>query len=352
VGWKENRIMRRLDILTTGGTIASKAKGPMASGEEMIGDLRRVFPDVDIRVHDISCVGSSQITTHILWDIGTRVQEVFYEGSNGVVVTHGTDTMEETAYFLDLMSGSRGKKSEQLEDDGTVYGQSIPIVSRVSDFDTKIAFGSTVVTGAMRGLDDVGYDGMANMIDSCRVALEPKSAAYGVLVVMNSKIHLAREVTKVHSWMLDAFDSPATGPIGYVNSHSVDFLVNSPDRSFYEYTALVPPVDLVKTAVAFDERIIKTLVDTGSRGIIVESMGYGHLPKAMIVSLQDAVKANVPVVITTRCLFGGAPAPGTLTDSGFITTDLSGQKARIKLMLALSITNEPNEIADIFATRP
>ncbi|HOV65625.1 MAG TPA: asparaginase [Bacillota bacterium] len=345
--------MSRLDILSTGGTIASRAKGPMASGEELVGDLRKVFPGVDIRVHDICSVGSSQITTHILWDIGTQVQKVFYEGSNGVVITHGTDTMEETAYFLDLMSGSTAKKGTEGEtDDTSVYGQSIPIVSNVSDLDTKITFGPTVVTGAMRGFDDVGSEGMANLIDSCKVALQSRSAAYGVLVVMNSKIHLAREVTKVHSWMLDAFASPATGPVGYVNPQRVDFLVNPPARSFYEYTALVPPVDLLKTGIASDERMVKILVEAGSRGIVVESMGYGHLPKSMIVSLQDAVNANVPVVMTTRCLYGGAPAPGTLTDSGFITTDLNSQKARIKLMLALSITNDLGDIASIFAARP
>ncbi len=343
---------RRLDILTTGGTIASKARGGMLSGEELIADLENIFPDVEIGIKDICRVGSSQITTHILWEIRTSVQESFYMGADGVVITHGTDTLEETAYFLDLMSNSKVSKSAEAEEDVSAFGQSIPIASTMHEVDAKIHFGPTVITGAMRGFDDIGYDGMANLIDSCRVALEPKSAAYGVLAVMNNKVHLAREVTKIHSWMLDAFDSPATGPIGYVGPQGVDFLVNPPPRTFCEYTALVPPVDLIKTGIAFDERMVRMLVEGQSRGIVVESMGYGHLPQRMVEALKDAIKSNVPVVVTTRCLYGGAPAPGTLIDAGFISTDLNGQKARIKLMLALSVTNDPSEIARLFAVRP
>ncbi len=364
---------RRLDILTTGGTIASRAKGPMATGGEVADELHRFFPDVEIGVREICRLGSSQITTNVLWKIGTEAKKSFLDGADGVVITHGTDTLEETAYFLDLIGGSNEQArevstlpaeapsappaepiTEDVQEPGeeSIYGTPIRVERVISSAAAKIAFGPTVITGAMRGFDAVGYDGLANLVESCQVALEPVSAEYGVLAVMNGRIHLAGEVTKVHSWLLDAFASPCMGPVGFVGQEGVNYTVKPPGRSHVEYTALVPPVDLIKTGLASGDRLVRALVDTGTRGLVVESLGYGHLPPGMVEALQDAVKNNIPVVITTRCLSGGAPNPGTVDDSGFVTTYLSGPKARIKLMLVLSVTNDPGEIAKMFAQHP
>ncbi len=311
---------RRLDILTTGGTIASRVEGPMVSGEQLADHVQEFFPDVEFNVREICRKGSSQITTDILWEIGSQVKKSFKDGADGVVVTHGTDTLEETAYFLDLMSDSSGP---------------------------------TVVTGAMRGFDAIAPEGLANLVESCKVALEPASSEYGVLVVMNDRIHLAREVTKVHSWLLDAFDSPALGPVGFVGERDgVKFTARPLDRTYVKYTALVPPVDLIKTGLDSGARSVRTLVEAKSRGIVVESLGYGHLPPGLNECLVAAVKSEVPVVITSRCLSGGAPNPGAINESGFITTDLCGPKARIKLMLILSVTNDPEEIAKMLAQYP
>ena len=365
---------RRLDILTTGGTIASRTKGPMAAGDEVANQLHRFFPDVEIGVREICRLGSSQITTNVLWEIGAEAKKSFLDGADGVVVTQGTDTLEETAYFLDLIGGSNGQDGEvsvspeaeallapsaepvtedvQESDEESTYGTPIRVEGVISGAAARIAFGPTVVTGAMRGFDAVGYDGLANLVESCQVALEPASAEYGVLVVMNDRIHLAREVTKVHSWLLDAFASPGLGPVGSVGQEGVTYTVKPPARSHVEYTALVPPVDLIKSGLASGDRLVRTLVEAGTRGLVVESLGYGHLPPGMVEALEDAVKDNIPVVITTRCLSGGAPNPGTVDDLGFVTTDLSGPKARIKLMLVLSVTNDPDEIAKMFGQRP
>lgn len=226
------------------------------------------------------------------------------------------------------------------------------VVRIARDPGTRAFFGPTVVTGSMRGHDAAGYEGMSNLIESCQVALEPDSAEYGVLVVMNDKIHLAREVTKAHSWLLDAFVSPALGPVGYVGPQGVNYTVRPPARSYVKYTALLPPVDLVTTAMESGDRLVRALIDAGTRGLVVESLGHGNLPPGMAAALYQAVKDDIPVVITTRCLFGGAPNPGTVDDQGFIATDLNGPKARIKLMLALSVTNDPAEIAGMFAMCP
>lgn len=361
---------RKLDILTTGGTIASRTKGPMTTGDELTSQLEEFFPDVEIGVREICRLGSSQITTNILWEIGNQVKQSFLDGANGVVITHGTDTLEETAYFLDLMGGSTVKAvevspsqdvesllapaTEESEDpeDKSIYGPSISVEQVSADSVARVVFGPTVITGAMRGFDAIAPEGLANLVESCQVALEPVSAKYGVLVVMNDRIHLAREATKVHSWLLDAFASPALGPVGFVGREGVTFTVKPPARSHVQYTALVPPVDLVKTGLASGDRLVRALVDAGTRGLVVESLGHGHLPPGMTSALKDAVKDNIPVVITTRCLSGGVPKPGTVSDSGFVTTDLSGPKARIKLMLVLSVTNDQDEIAKIFAQIP
>lgn len=310
---------QRLDILTTGGTIASRTKRPMASGAELVEPLRDFFPDVEIVVKEICRTGSSQITLDILRTIRSQVEESFASGATGVVITHGTDSLEETAYFLDL---------------------------------TAARLGPIVVTGAMRGLDAVAPEGMANLVESCRVALEPASREYGVLVVMNDRVHLAREVTKVHSWLLDAFASPSTGPVGYVGPHGVHFVVGPPKREYAPYSDLEPPVDLIKVSLDSGARLLSTALDAGAKGIVIEGFGYGHLPPGMMDGVRAAVDRGVPVVLTTRCLTGGAPRPGTVHKEGFIATDLSGPKARIKLMLALSLTRDREEIARLFAQRP
>lgn len=309
----------RLEILTTGGTIASRARGPMASGDEVASELQGLFPDVDIATREICRRGSSQITADLLWDIGVQVNRSFQDGTTGVVITHGTDTLEETAYFLDLMGGK---------------------------------FGPTVVTGAMRGLDAIAPEGLANLAESCRVALDPASRDYGVLVVLNDRIHLAREVTKVHSWLLDAFASPSVGPVGVVGQQGVRYSVKPVERSHAAYNALVTPVDLIKTGIDSGDRLVRAALKAGTRGLVVESLGHGHMPPGMAAALKDAALQGIPVVITTRCLSGGAPDPGMMQDGGFITTDLTGPKARIKLMLALSVSNEPAEIARIFSQYP
>lgn len=312
----------KLVILTTGGTIASRTQGPMASGTEVAGQLEKHFPGADVTVREVFRIDSSKITAGMMWEIGVQVDRSFREGATGVVVTHGTDTLEETAYFLDLMSAS---------------------------------FGPVAITGAMRGFDSVAPEGLANIVESCKVALEPASRDYGVLVVFNDKVHLAREATKAHSWALDTFVSPQSGPVGLVGAtpqQRVRYLVRPQERVHAEYKGLVGPVDLIRTAVDSGDRLIRAALASGTKGIVVESLGFGHLPPGVADALKDAVSQGVPVVVTTRCLSGGVPYPGTVNDSGFITTDLSGHKARIKLMLALSVSNEPAELARLFSQNP
>jgi len=309
----------RIDILTTGGTIASRADGPMASGAELALDVQGFFPGVLITVREVCRLGSSQITSDILWRLGIEVRESFRTGATGIVVTHGTDTLEESAYFLDL---------------------------------TVSSLGPIAVTGAMRGFDAIAPEGLANLVESCRTVLEPGAGDYGTLVVMNDRIHLARDAAKVHSWLLDAFSSPASGPIGFAGSQSVTFVAGTRERSYAPYSALVTPVDLIKACIDSGDRQIRAAVDSGAKGLVIESLGHGHFPPEVATAVSAAAKQNIPVVVTTRCLGGGAPNPGTIHDGGFITTDLSGPKARVKLMLALSVATDLAQLAKLFALNP
>ncbi len=386
---------QRIDILTTGAMPSQRKDAVASSGEDVVDHavnaLHKCFPGVEFVVRRVCCRDSSQMTTDILWGIGVQVSRSFQDGADGVVVTHSTDTIEETAYFLDLvgdfsgsgLSGSgfpgtddasdkqvdegssRPNGQAQASDEDDSHGPVVqisegismessfgPARGRISGSGPKAANGPTVITGSIRRAGEMAPQGLANLLASCKVALEPDSAQYGALVVANGEIHLAREVVKVNSWILDAFESPVCGPVGFVGSHGVDFVAKPLRRSCTRYTALVPPVDLVTASIGPGDRSIPALVDVGCRGLVVESLGYGNLPQEMVRDLQSAAKRNVPVVITTRCLSGGAPNPGTVDDSGFVATNLPGPKARIKLMLALSVTNDASEIAQIFAQYP
>lgn len=309
----------KVTILSTGGTIASRSKAPMLSGQELTQGLTELISGVKIVVEEVARFGSSQMTLDTLWTLGEKVVAALRDGSSGVVVTHGTDTLEETAYFLDLVAGSAG-----------------PVV----------------VTGAMRGQDAVAPEGMANLVEACRVVLSPDSADWGTLVVMNDRVHAAREVVKVHSWQLDAFASPESGPAGYVNASGVRFTRRPLVSERFAFPGLVSPVDLVRLTVDCGDRVVKSAVGSGARGLVVETLGFGNIPQAVLQALRRATEDGVPVVLTSRCLTGGAPSPGTVRKGGFILTDLPGPKARIKLMLALSLGTERSHLARVFAARP
>jgi len=171
-------------------------------------------------------------------------------------------------------------------------------------------------------------------------------------VVMNDRVHAAREATKVHSWLLDSFASPESGPVGYAGPAGVKFTREPLPAERFEFTGFTFPVDLIKLSVDCGDRPVRAAVSSGSKGLVVEALGYGNVPEAAQKALRDAALAGVPVVLTSRCLAGGAPSPGAVRRGGFILTDLPGPKARVKLMLALSLGQERSRLARVFAARP
>jgi L-asparaginase len=236
-----------------------------------------------------------------------------------VVVTHGTDTLEETAYLLDLTVASEK-----------------PVV----------------FVGAMRNSSEIGWDGPSNLLAAGRVASSEAARGLGVLVVMNETILAAGEATKTHTESFDSFQSPDFGPLGVVDKGEVIIRRSSLNRLHIATEKIAEPVWLLKTAAGFDSTLIDACLDAGAKGLVIEALGRGNIPPDSVRGIERALSENVAVVLTSRCLrgrvyesYGYAGGGKHLRNLGVIFADfLNGQKARIKLALALGLTDDPSEI--------
>lgn len=242
---------------------------------------------------------------------------------DGVVVTHGTDTLEETAYLLDVT----------LQTD-------IPVI----------------LTGAMRSSNEVGADGLGNLISALRVAAHDESAGKGVLVVMNEEIHAARYVTKTHTSNVASFQSPMTGPAGAVHGEDISFYYSPAPQSILPANQLGRRVLLLKTYAGMEADMLLAADKLGYDGAVIEAFGQGNVPPDVADACETLIKKGISVVLTSRCLQGEArptydyPGGGKrLQQSGVIfCKDLNGQKARIKLLAALEYAARPEEIRKYF----
>ena len=308
--------MKRIAILTTGGTIAmthaDSAGGavPILTGADFASALP---PDLaEIHVEEFSNLPSAHFTIEHLWNLSRRVAAlVARDDVDGVVVTHGTDVLEESAYLCDITIDTRK---------------------------------SVVFTGAMRAASDPGYEGIANLIAATQTAASDDARDCGALVVFNDEIHAARDVTKTHTTALETFLSPEFGPIGRVYSDRVVIARKPTRREVIPATRLEPNVTLLKLAVGMSDGLLEYLADVvGARGIVLETLGGGRVPPWWLPTIERAVKAGVAIVIASRVgkgrtidHYGYAGAHRDLVQIGCWFTDgLNGQKARIKLMVAL-----------------
>ena len=250
------------------------------------------------------------------------VQTLEREDMDGVIITHGTDTLEETAYLLDLTINS-----------------SKPVV----------------VVGAMRNSSELGYDGPSNLAAAVCTAISPDSKNKGVLVVMNNEVNAASEVTKNNTLSLNTFKSLEFGPLGIVDNDEVIYHRQIINRQYIPTQSAEINVDLIKCVAGMDSRFLKYSVDTGAKGIVIEALGRGNVPPSMLEGIEYAIKHRVAIVMVSRCptgrvldTYGYEGAGRALKNMGVILGgDLPGQKARIKLMLALSISNDLNVVKNI-----
>ncbi len=314
-------------ILTTGGTIAMRhdaAAGgaiPLLGADELTAALPAGLPELE--TEEVVNLPSSHFRVDTLWAIRERVAELTAEPRvAGVVITHGTDTLEETACLLDL----------------TVPGDK-PIV----------------LTGAMRAASDVGYDGHANLLAAIRVAAAVQARGLGAVVVLNGEIHAARHVTKMHTLSTATFQSPGWGPVGRVEGHAV-IIERRPERLVLPWRGLEPNVSLLKLVVGMEAGPLEDALARGARGVVIEALGGGRVPPWWLPSIERARAQRLPVVIASRCpagrvwdAYGYPGAYRTLADLGCLFAEgLNGQKARIKLMVVLASAQTTGEVAELW----
>ncbi|QGU95263.1 asparaginase [Clostridium bovifaecis] len=322
--------MPKVAVIFNGGTISMKvdprihAAVPKLSGEEIMAMVTGIERHAEIECLTFSNLPGPHITPEKMMELSIYVQKVLMrEDIDGVVVTHGTDTLEETAYLLDLTI-----KNEK------------PVI----------------VTGSMRNSSELGYDGPANLSASICTAISEGAKGRGVMVCLNDELNCASEVTKTHSMKLDTFQSPEFGPIGIIDNNQVLFYRNIIDKIYIPTVKIETRVDLIKCTAGIDSKMINFLVESGSKGIVIEALGRGNVPPEMVPGIRNAIEKGVIVVIVSRCFRGrvldtyGYEGGGRiLREMGAIFGDtLPGQKARIKLMLALGKTSNQLKIREIF----
>jgi L-asparaginase len=325
----------RVAVVFTGGTISMTAndKGgpkPQLSGKqimERVPEIATYLPDVQVDVHDFATLPGPHISPEMMANLSEFVKAIG-EFNDGIVITHGTDTLEESAYFLDLTVG----------DNATV-----------------------VFTGSMHASTDNAWDGPRNIIDAIAVAASKDFKKQGVLVCLDHTIHAASEVTKFDTMRDDTFRSHDFGPLG-----SVNILRSQPPlrtRSPHNRCTMkwnddeeLPHVELLKAYTGMDDRLFVTVLQSGASGVIVEAMGQGNVPPGAVNGIARACEMNVPVVITSRCQSGPVRPYYAYEGAGLelkrlgclFAPYLTGPKARIKLMLALSAGYDCTKLEELF----
>jgi L-asparaginase len=320
----------RLLMVFTGGTISmtvlpGRGAVPARSGGEILALVPRLSEVADVEVDDFARIPGPHWTPQRMFELARHLdRRLLQDGFAGAVVTHGTDTLEETAYLLDL----------------------------VLDTDAPV-----VVTGAMKTADDPSWDGPANLLAAARCASDPAAGGRGVLVVLDDTIFAAAGAEKTHTESFGAFADPRRGPLGDVHDDGVRFDGPAMRRERIHAGGVEPDVALVTAAVGVDARPILHALDDGAKGIVVEAMGRGNVPPGMVPAVRRAVASGVPVVVASRCQRGrtgpryGYDGGGlVLQEAGAVFAgDLSAAKARIKLMVLLGARVPPGRIGDAFA---
>lgn len=306
---------KKILILHTGGTISMSEDATGKIKPNAQNPLAELPLDsqgqIQLVTEEIFNLPSPHITPAHMLQLSQRLRQAAAEGFDGAVVTHGTDTLEETALFLDL---------------------------------TLISTMPVVVTGAMRSSNEIGSDGLYNFRTAIMVASASASVGKGVVVVMNDEIHSARYVTKTHTTNVATFRTPTFGPIGIVSEGHVNYMQTINPQPHLPIEKVITEVYLIKAYAGMTGTLFQALNQPTTRGIVIEALGAGNLPPQTLAALQDLVHQNIPLVLVSRC-FNGIAEPVydyqgggvNLAQMGIIfCRGLNGPKARIKLLVGLS----------------
>lgn len=314
--------MSHIKLLTTGGTIASKRdpetglqQTGLISGEELAEKLN-LHENINISVEEIIKVSSSAITFENLITIKDAVLNALEDDDvDGIVITHGTDTLEETSYFL---------------------SQVIPAGKAV------------VVTGSQRGPELIGTDAYANLQDSITLAADADAAKIGVSVLFNSKIFMPRFVKKMSAMNVDGFGGGGTGYLGLVDGHDVKIYQHPAHTNTYNVEGQLPEVDIIKCALGTDAKFIDCAIDHKVAGLVIETMGRGHANDFVAAGVKRAVDAGIKVVITSASDEGDVKVAYDFSggisqfekDGAINGGSYDSKKARLKLAVLLAAGEE------------
>lgn len=316
-------------VIHTGGTISmfeDQTTGSVQPSEinPMSVASTQLQEDATLIIEEPFNLPSPHITPNEMLRIRDIIEEKIQQTKiDGVVITHGTDTLEETAYFLDLL-----------------LDVSIPIV----------------LTGAMRSSNEIGFDGLYNFISSIRVSCTEEAANKGVLVVLNDEIHTAQNVTKTHTSNVSTFQSPQFGPIGIVTKQGALFHHQPIASIKFKVSSITKNVPLLKAHAGMDSLLLQALSQLQIDGLVIEALGQGNLPPSTLSGIKTLAEQKIPIVIVSRCFNGitqgvyGYEGGGVqLRDFGCVFSNgLNGQKARLKLLAALEEGKKQQEMDLLF----
>lgn len=318
-------------IVFTGGTISMKldrATGgavPALGAADILAQVPQLASVAEFEVEDFARLPGPHVTPDEMWRLARRAASWLERPDvDGLVITHGTDTIEETAFLLDLVLTSPK-----------------PVV----------------LVGAMRTMSDASWDGPGNLIAAARVAASPAARNYGVMVVMDEQIVPAREVRKIHTESSGAFAASEFGPVGVVDAGTVIFRRTMPPRPAWHdvqseaglrVRRIETRVDLVQAYTGMTDRFIRLVADSGARGLALVGFGRGNVPPAIVPAIADVVRAGLMVTISSRSL-SGRVSPRYAYEGGgrqlsnvgaILAGDLSGAKARLLQMVALGLEDD------------
>ena len=321
---------KKILIIFTGGTFSMKIDEktggaiPFFHGEQLVEMIPEVNNLAEISIYNFGNYPGPHMTPILMLKLAKVIREnINKDEIDGIIVTHGTDTLEETAYLLDL--AVRTDK---------------PIV----------------VIGAMRTSSEEDWDGPKNLKDAIHICNNPNSLGMGVLVCLNGEINAASEVTKTHTEDVETFHSLDFGALGFVNKGKVWFNRAPSKLEGIETDSINPNVDLIKVYTGINEKMFKFLADSNIDGLVVEALGVGNVPPPAFEGIKYVISKGIPVVLVSRCpagetldIYSYEGAGKWLKEAGVIFTDyLNGQKARIKLMLALGAGLKGKQLTHFF----
>ena len=304
---------KKILVLHTGGTISMQADDSGAvvtSQENPMNHVSNPLEGVEVHALDFFNLPSPHIKPKHMLALYQKIKEES-DHYDGFVITHGTDTLEETAYFLDTM---------------------------------EVPHKPIVLTGAMRSSNELGSDGVYNYLSALRVASDDKAADKGGLVVMNDEIHAAKYVTKTHTTNVSTFQTPTHGPLGLIMKQEILYFKTAEPRVRFDLDSIQGLVPIIPVYAGMTEELLDLLPVDQLDGLIIQAFGAGNVPKETSQKLNALIQEGLPIALVSRC-FNGIAEPVYAYEGGgvclqkagvFFVKELNAQKARLKLLIAIN----------------